>query len=83
MANRKRIEVLYFAMYRELKRRSTETVESSAASPRALYVELGLDQILPFDAHHLRVAVNDEFASWDSVLQEGDRVAFIAPVAGG
>jgi molybdopterin converting factor subunit 1 len=31
----------------------------------------------------LAVAVNDEYASWDTVLEEGDRLSFIPPVSGG
>ena len=31
----------------------------------------------------VRPAVNQEFASWDSPLSEGDEVAFIPPVSGG
>jgi molybdopterin converting factor small subunit len=29
------------------------------------------------------VAVNDEMASWDSSLSDGDEVLFFPPVAGG
>ncbi len=32
---------------------------------------------------HLRVAIDDVFAHWDDPLFDGDRVAFIPPVAGG
>jgi len=31
----------------------------------------------------LRVAVNEEFSDWQRPLEDGDRVVFIPPVAGG
>jgi len=32
---------------------------------------------------HIRVAVNQEYSSSDTLLQQGDEIAFIPPVAGG
>lgn len=32
---------------------------------------------------HLKVAVNQSWAEWDSPLQDGDEVAFLPPVSGG
>ena len=32
---------------------------------------------------HVMTAINEEFASNDEVIQEGDAVAFIPPVSGG
>ncbi|MDG1462804.1 MAG: MoaD/ThiS family protein, partial [Gammaproteobacteria bacterium] len=34
-------------------------------------------------AENFKVAVNDEFSSWDASLSDGDHVVFIPPVAGG
>jgi molybdopterin converting factor small subunit len=31
----------------------------------------------------LKVAINDEFAAWDTQLASGDTIVFIPPVAGG
>lgn len=32
---------------------------------------------------HSRIAINDDWASFDDVLGDGDRVAFVPPVSGG
>jgi molybdopterin converting factor small subunit len=31
----------------------------------------------------MKVAINDEFSAWDTALNDGDRLVFIPPVAGG
>jgi len=77
------ITVLYFAALREQSGLSEETVTTSAQTPRGLYEELRARHGLNFDAEHLQVAVNDAFGNWQSRLADGDRVAFLAPVAGG
>lgn len=77
------VEVLYFALFREARGVASEVVATTASSPRELYAELGLPQIFPLDTARLRVAINDEFAGWDAPLHQGDRVVFLAPVAGG
>lgn len=33
--------------------------------------------------HHVKVAVNQNYASWDDVLASGDELAFLTPVSGG
>lgn len=83
MTNRKDINIQYFALFREARGLASEMLSTQAKTPRELYDELGLDAAYRFDARRLRVALNDEFASWDASLENGDSVAFIAPVAGG
>ncbi len=78
-----RIHIHYFAILREQARRAEEQRETGAATPAALYAELQSAHGLTLPAALLRVAVNDEFCSWDAPLQSGDRVVFIPPVAGG
>ena len=38
---------------------------------------------LEADRKAVRGAVNQEFASWDAVVSDGDEIAFIPPVSGG
>jgi molybdopterin converting factor subunit 1 len=78
-----RFEVQYFALLREQAGRSVETIESSARTARELYAELAKQHGFSLGAERLKVAINDEFASWEQVLAEGDRIVFIPPVAGG
>lgn len=78
-----RIELRYYAMFREARGCSSEVVETAARTPRELFRELGLDEAVGLDEQRLRVAVNDEFAAWDTSLERGDVVVFLAPFSGG
>ena len=77
------LKIRYYALFREQAGRSEETLETRAATPEQLYREL--QQRYPFQlhAHQLKVAINEEFATWDAKLSNGDAVVFIPPVAGG
>ena len=79
----RRILVRYFAIFQDAAGRDEEHVETDAATPRDLYGALKqrYDFTLPTD--HLRVAVNDEMADWDTPLHDRDTGAFLAPFAGG
>jgi molybdopterin converting factor small subunit len=77
------IHLQYFSLFRDARGCADETLRTSAGTPADLFRELDLEKVYPLDPRRLRVAVNDEFASWETSLSEGDRVVFIAPVAGG
>lgn len=79
----KSVTVHYFALLREQAGRSDETVRTAAADPAALLTELQARHGFSLGRAALKVAVNDDFAAWDTVLREGDHVVFIPPVAGG
>ena len=81
--NEKRIEVRYYAVFREARGRAAEAVTTRAATPRALFDELGLGAAYPAASTWVRVAVNEDFAPWDAALRDGDTVVFLAPTAGG
>lgn len=82
-AEEREVLVLYFALLREQAGRTRETVVTRAATARELYDELSASRGLALGRAYCRVAVNDEFVSWDAPLRAGDTVAFIPPVAGG
>jgi molybdopterin converting factor subunit 1 len=77
------MRVQYFALLREQRGQSEETLATAAATPAGLYGELRAQHRFTLPAERLRVAVNGEFVSWDALLCEGDTLAFIPPVAGG
>jgi molybdopterin synthase sulfur carrier subunit len=77
------LTVQYFAILREQRGVSQEKISTNAATSGALYAELRARHNFTLGADRIRAAVNDEFVSSDSPLREGDRVAFIPPVAGG
>jgi molybdenum cofactor guanylyltransferase len=82
-AAERRISVQYYALLREQAGRSSESLLTSAATPRDLYQELRSRYPFSLAPEMLRVAVNSEFSDWGQRLQEGDSVVFIPPVAGG
>ena len=79
----KQVRVQYFAMLREQARCSEETVGTSAATPAALYEELRRRHGFLLAGAQQKVAIDDDFAAWDSPLADGARVAFVPPFAGG
>ena len=79
----KRVNVRYFAMLREQAGRTSEDLHTRAATPVELYEELRRRYGLTLAPEMLRVAINDEFGDWQIPLTDGDRVAFLPPVAGG
>jgi len=77
------LKLQYYALMREQAGRSTETVETSAATPADLYAELTSRHGFTLTREQLKVAVNSEFSDWSRRLAAGDAVVFIPPVAGG
>ena len=77
------VHVQYFAVLREQAGRGSEAIQTVAADPEGLYEELRRLRGLSMPRSMLRVAVNEEFADWQRPLEDGDRVVFIPPVAGG
>jgi molybdopterin converting factor subunit 1 len=82
-SSEKQIRIQYFALLREERGTREEVVNTEAATPQQLYEELRRRHNFSLDAGRLRVAINDEFVGWDSVLAPQDCVVFIPPVAGG
>jgi molybdopterin converting factor subunit 1 len=78
-----KVTIRYFAVLREHRGLGRENVVTASATPGALYAELQKRHGLALPPERLRVAVNQDFAAWDTLLREGDEVAFIPPVAGG
>ncbi len=79
----KTINMSYFAFFRDLAKKSSEVVSTQAGTPKELYQELKLKYDFNLCPSKLKVAINDEFKTFDTVLTDGDKVVFIPPVAGG
>src|SRR5271166_5405232 len=77
------LKIQYYALMREQAGRSDETIETSAATPAALYHELRARHGFTLAREQLKVAVNSEFSDWTRPLHAGDAIVFIPPVAGG
>ena len=79
----KTIELKYFAQLREIAQKDSETTQTESCTPAGLFEELKQRYQFPHKQKQLMVAINEEFSSWDHLLQDGDEVVFIPPVAGG
>ncbi len=77
------LKIQYYALMREQAGRSDETIETSAATPTAVYLELRARHGFTLARVQLKVAVNNEFSDWARPLHAGDAIVFIPPVAGG
>jgi molybdopterin converting factor subunit 1 len=77
------IEMLYFGPLREKRGTHRETIETSASTAALLYDELSERFGFDLPRHRLKVAINDTFSDWQTLLAEGDTIVFIPPVAGG
>lgn len=78
-----KLRIEYFALLKDQRGSSSETLETDAATPRDLYAQLAKQYAFSLSPESLKVAINEEFADWNYVLNEGDTVVFIPPVAGG
>ncbi len=79
----KTVRVQYFALLREQRGLSQETLSTAAPDAAALYAELRARHGFTLPPERLRAAVNGEFAAWPAPLKDGDEIVFIPPVAGG
>ena len=79
-----RITVLYFASLADKAQQWQQQLDlADNLSLSELYTQLKQQHGFELDTSKVRVAINDEFASWDEVIKDGDTIAFIPPVAGG
>ncbi len=81
-----RVNVLYFAMLKDIFGREREAVELPEGATLLMLVDMlrakgGAAAGRVWDA--MAVAVNQEYARLDVVLREGDEVALLPPVSGG
>jgi molybdopterin synthase sulfur carrier subunit len=83
MATGRFIHIRFFAVLREQAGVSSLDFSTNATTPSELYAELQAARGLVFPAALLRVAINEKYATMATLLQPGDRVVFIPPVAGG
>ena len=77
------LTIHYFALLREQRGLAVETVQTTSNQADLLYRELAANHGLTLPLASLKVAINDEFATWTTALKEGDDVVFLPPMAGG
>jgi molybdopterin synthase sulfur carrier subunit len=80
------IEIRYFASFRESLGLSSEQMAWPEPLPVAALLERLLGRGEPWTwvlGARVMVAINQELASLDVLVQDGDEVAFFPPVTGG
>jgi len=77
------VRLHYFALLREQRGLSSETLSTAAPDAAALYAELSARHGFTLSADRIRVAINGEFAAWNTPLAPNAELVFIPPVAGG
>lgn len=83
-----RVRLVYFAWVRERIGLSGEEIE--AEGPLALSALADLvaarsegHALALAERNRLRAAVNQQFSGWETLVRDGDEVAFFPPVTGG
>ncbi|MBW7929058.1 MAG: MoaD/ThiS family protein [Fimbriimonadaceae bacterium] len=79
----KTVHLQYFAILREQRGADRETLTTQAATLRDLYDALAREHGFTLTAAQVRPAVNEAVADWDRAIEDGDRIVFLPPVAGG
>jgi molybdopterin-guanine dinucleotide biosynthesis protein A len=79
----KSVTIEYYAVLREQRGTSGETMITQASTAGELYDHLARQHGFTLSRDRLKVAVNDIFCDWGYVLQDADCLIFIPPVSGG
>lgn len=78
----KMIHLRYFASLRDATGKSEETIDRNSSTVKEL-IEWAEENYAGFNNKTILVAVNEEYARSEDIIQDGDVVAFIPPVSGG
>ena len=78
-----KIKVLYFAQLADLAKKAEEIKYVYDSSISSLYTELKYTYNFPQEFTQLQVAVNHQLSAHDTILSDGDTVAFLPPMTGG
>lgn len=76
------IKLFYFARLRELTGKAEEVIEKKSVTVAEL-LDWAEETYPGFGKDMIHVAVNEEYALLEDVIQSGDVCAFIPPVGGG
>ncbi len=79
----KNIKILFFGKLKDTWKTSSINTQTQCNTIEELYQEL-LDsaQDIPHKSS-IKVAINDEFTDWGTLIKEGDVIAFLPPASGG
>ena len=80
----KSIQVKYFSSLRDSSKKSEEslTIEKPIKASQ-IFDELNERYQFPLDRSYIKVAINETYRDWDTLLYGGETLVFIPPVTGG
>jgi molybdopterin converting factor small subunit len=79
-----KVSIQYYASFREGRGLGEEVLElQDDLSAADFFDSLRAEHQFDVKRSKCRVAINDAFAPWESILKDGDQVVFIPPVGGG
>ena len=79
----KEVKIKYFAILKEQARIENEVIKVPCETYSDLYNFLKNKYNFSLPVDYIQVAVNHEFKDMNHLINEGDNVVFIPPVAGG
>ncbi len=77
------INIEYFAQLRDERSADQEQWITPSTSVSHVYEDIQKKYAFSLNREHLRVAINEHFVDWETIVQDGDKVVFIPPVNGG
>lgn len=79
----KKVQVSFFAAFRDQYGRDGDSVATSASTVSDLFSELCAQRPALERYPAMKFAINDDLVAPDAPVNDGDRVLFFPPVAGG
>lgn len=79
----KNIEILFFGKLKETWNTSKLIRETTSHDIESLYFELLKEASETPHKQSIKVAINDEFVDWNTLINDKDVIAFLPPASGG
>ena len=79
----KNVLVEYCGVLREDAGCNSEKFQTRSVTAAGLWEELRMSRRLSLEIDSVKIAINDEFRSWNQPLAEKDKVTLFPPFAGG
>lgn len=79
----KNITILFFGKLKEVWGTNSKEFTSNTENIESLYSELLESASEEPHKASIKVAINDEFAEWNTTINDGDTIAFLPPASGG
>lgn len=78
-----KINALYFAQLADIAGKKSESLEIEDSSPETVF-ELAKSRYgFPHKFNEIQVAINHQLSAHQTLLQDGDEIAFLPPMNGG